>query len=106
MSLLLRRVGIEDSERSGCIYCARIETAAALVNRPGLGFFLRSLIIDPPDCPPLPSTSCPVPAKNRVGERLSGPSAITSMRIDLGMVLADISASVEGQRTTDNRTPK
>jgi len=37
VSLLLRRVGIEDSERSGCIYCARIEMAAALVNRPGAG---------------------------------------------------------------------
>jgi hypothetical protein len=40
---------------------------------------------------PGPGEAC---AKNRGGERLSKPSAITSSRIDLGMVLADIAVSV------------
>jgi hypothetical protein len=40
---------------------------------------------------PGPGEAC---AKNRGGERLSKPSAITSSRIHLGMVLADIVVSV------------
>jgi len=61
------------------------------MNRPWTGGSSSGpLIIGQPGRPPLPSTSCPVPTQDGVGERLFRLATLTCTRIGLGTVLADI----------------